>query len=590
MDLNTFHKHISTVTLHRGKQYYDQGAVVLLQDQEFGFWYAEVEGSQLYSVQVELSGSYQIEGYSCDCPHDVQVCKHIVAVLYELRDHIRNPFKYLIEEEEIDDSSLQKDQNVDLIDLVNRLDVGDLKGFVISHALKDRHFTSALFRAFQNQNPVTDLQEQYTQQIREAARASNRQGFINRRAASTLAGKLNDYLTKASEDFLKENFKDAYIISKTVMQELVGQIIEQAEDSDGHLQNVLSDALAVIEMLALSSRCDKDIKKDIHRYLANALETNDYFAHGDFGEDCFDIFRHLSAELNESEAFLALCDGNIVEPSSVWIDNYRTAFYTKQKISFFDHIGDADQALKLINENLYIFDIRYNYVLRLIESTDYQQAKKLIYEGLIIAEQSDHAGIIFSWQKQLLRIADLESDTVTTRELSYLLAFEGIFNAEYYLKWKSTFPAHQWQAELVRLVENVVEAVELEAQQESANHWWSKNQTLLSRLAPIYIEEKLWHPLFKLVEAYPSLEALLRYMHFLADDYESEVAEMLCLALILAGDKADSRSAYAQIASQMKDIIHLMPDRKPQILAAAQELRYKYPRRKAMLDEFRGIR
>jgi hypothetical protein len=92
------------------------------------------------------------------------------------------------------------------------------------------------------------------------------------------------------------------------------------------------------------------------------------------------------------------------------------------------------------------------------------------------------------------------------------------------------------------------------------------------------------------VEGYPSLEVLLTYMKYLAKEFEPQLAELLHPALLIAGDRADSRSGYARLASCMNQCIKLMPASRASILEAAQLLKAKYPGRPAMLDELKAVK
>ena len=48
---------------------------------------ADVEGSELYEVIVEMNDGGEIYDISCDCPYDMEdYCKHEAAVLYALRN------------------------------------------------------------------------------------------------------------------------------------------------------------------------------------------------------------------------------------------------------------------------------------------------------------------------------------------------------------------------------------------------------------------------------------------------------------------------------------------------------------------------
>jgi uncharacterized Zn finger protein len=73
MNLKNFQQQINPTILQRGKVYYDDGLVDLLDQDEEGVWQAEVEGSEVYQVEVELGKNGEIESFSCDCPHDADV-------------------------------------------------------------------------------------------------------------------------------------------------------------------------------------------------------------------------------------------------------------------------------------------------------------------------------------------------------------------------------------------------------------------------------------------------------------------------------------------------------------------------------------
>jgi len=54
MNLNDFEQHIEPTVLKRGRSYYKSGAVVSLAEVDGGVFQAEVQGSETYTVSVEL--------------------------------------------------------------------------------------------------------------------------------------------------------------------------------------------------------------------------------------------------------------------------------------------------------------------------------------------------------------------------------------------------------------------------------------------------------------------------------------------------------------------------------------------------------
>lgn len=88
MKLFDFEKNIPQKILDRGMDYHYEGAVLELLDHEEGEWRGLVLGSRSapYQVKVSLDGE-DILSWSCTCPYTTgAVCKHVVAVLYELQE------------------------------------------------------------------------------------------------------------------------------------------------------------------------------------------------------------------------------------------------------------------------------------------------------------------------------------------------------------------------------------------------------------------------------------------------------------------------------------------------------------------------
>ncbi len=88
LTLQNFETQISSTILQRGKQYYQNQAVVSLEEKGENTWQAEVEGSQTYQVELTLKNNNEITDYFCDCPYDGDTCKHTVAVFFALREQM----------------------------------------------------------------------------------------------------------------------------------------------------------------------------------------------------------------------------------------------------------------------------------------------------------------------------------------------------------------------------------------------------------------------------------------------------------------------------------------------------------------------
>ena len=141
MNLKNFQQEISPLILQRGKGYYNEGAVNDLEE-EAGLWTANVEGSEVYVVEVELGENGEIDTFFCDCPHDADVCKHIVAVFYELRDRVKT----------IKLTPFYESKTVVFGDILQKVTEVELKGFVAFYAASDKDFKHEFELYFANKD------------------------------------------------------------------------------------------------------------------------------------------------------------------------------------------------------------------------------------------------------------------------------------------------------------------------------------------------------------------------------------------------------------------------------------------------------
>ena len=88
MNLSNFEELIEAQIVERGHHYYQHQFVSRVERiGEFEFS-AQVLGSEVYTVYLQLDEDMNIKEHSCTCPYDWgSYCKHKVATLYYIRDH-----------------------------------------------------------------------------------------------------------------------------------------------------------------------------------------------------------------------------------------------------------------------------------------------------------------------------------------------------------------------------------------------------------------------------------------------------------------------------------------------------------------------
>lgn len=131
-----FENSIEKKILDRGFDYYEQEHVEDVEALGNGEFSAIVEGSEDYDVFIKIEND-KITEYACTCPYDYSnVCKHIVAVLYHIRDAEMHKEEYF--------STIEDD----LIEVMKTIPARELYTFIINYAKRNRKFREDFFEEF----------------------------------------------------------------------------------------------------------------------------------------------------------------------------------------------------------------------------------------------------------------------------------------------------------------------------------------------------------------------------------------------------------------------------------------------------------
>lgn len=132
-----FEQVIDTKITTSGYRYYAYGHITDIQLKDFGEWVAKVKGSQSYDVDLRIGNGY-VEHFKCDCSDGClgEVCKHVVAVLYHIKEgrlQTHEDFMNLTEE---------------VKGLLRDLSKEDMKAFMVEFATQNRKFREKLMAEF----------------------------------------------------------------------------------------------------------------------------------------------------------------------------------------------------------------------------------------------------------------------------------------------------------------------------------------------------------------------------------------------------------------------------------------------------------
>lgn len=574
LTIQNFEKRIGKSMLNKGTQYFANGAVLEIEENN-GDWTAEVEGTEDYSVEVTIKKDQEITGYFCDCPYDGDICKHVVAVFYAIREEIayrpvipkkggaKNPFD----------------------DLLSKITAEEYAGFVKEYAKKNKDFKTAFEIFFAEKDDRADVGQKYTDLVRKLVNKYSDHGYVDYRSSSGLANEIDKLIGKASEMVNKRNYLDAFTIANVVLTE-TQEVLASADDSNGSLGGVVYDIVKLIDSIVTRDEIPYDLKEHIFSVLHKGFTGSRYFDHSDAGYDLFSLFENLSIELKKEQVFLDFIDKEVLKLTGKH-DDYQRNFYRTHKINFLKALGRIKEVEELVQQNLDIESVRQGEVDKAISKADFEGAKTLITGGILIAEKQNHPGTVSQWEKQLLRIAILENDIESMRHYYKKFALDRHWiNGEYYNKWKATYPTEEWRVIIDALIE---ETIKKTTKAHFNDRWTPLNAHLLTAVSPFYIKEQYWDRLFALVKNESKLDRILPYHQYLVHEYADQLLPIYLPGLEAKGDNASDRSQYAALVKLMEDLIKDMPVGKQQILEVAKKLKMKYPRRPAMVQELNRL-
>ncbi|MDO8993250.1 MAG: hypothetical protein Q7U83_09315, partial [Daejeonella sp.] len=331
-----------------------------------------------------------------------------------------------------------------------------------------------------------------------------------------------------------------------------------------------------------------NLREEVYNYLLKELGDKSYYEYGDFGYELFDIFETLAIDLSRSNEFFSFIDKQVSNLTGKY-DDYRKEFFISRKIELLKLSGNNTEVENLVQQNLEIVEVRQGEINKFIQEKDYVKAKVLIKEGIEISDKKGHPGTTLQWEKELLRIAFLENDVELIRHYTKYFAFDRWFSKEYYDQWKATFNQEEWIVTIEAYIDETLKKILGNNERGRGKLWFTANPPVLSAIAPVYIEEGYWDRLLDLVKKETDLDVILQYHSHLSKRYPDELLALYLPAFELAGDHANARNQYKDVVNKMKRVIKDMPQFKADIVAVAQKLKSKYPRRPAMVDELNRI-
>lgn len=315
---------VDNTILARGKEYYNEGCVRTIEISK-GKINAEVEGNNVYDVEIWIEEG-EIKGI-CSCPYNREICKHIIATLYQWvnrgKDKARDISEKITKSPEFNEY-LEKLSKEELVRLVSDLSRSYKE---VKRDLSLRIATTSL-----DGEAITTIIKQFKAEFRN----------------NNLDYYALPYVMKSIER-IKRSMENA---SPEIQMPLLESFIDEAtkayedgaDDSDGKLGEFIASCIEDLSKAISAQKISFNSKKELFKKYFLAIEKDEY----SFDESYFDL---LLTIVKKPEEYNYLIDEvkKLIESNQ---NKYDKEGYKEFLIELYEKSGQEKEFLKEIEKKL----------------------------------------------------------------------------------------------------------------------------------------------------------------------------------------------------------------------------------------------
>lgn len=572
---------VSRQLFAQGEEYYEAGAVLGLTEDAPGEWTATVEGTEDYAVEVSIEGD-EVTSWYCDCPHQGDICKHVVATLLAIRDREKDskndfPSDETEAEEAVDPEEIRKLADAcrsreDIQQLLSFTNPQELSRFVCDYASEHSDFKAALLDRFLAKELAAKSKEKdYKEAVKKAFANHIHKSYRHANTWdydwATVFGRLDILLKKAS--FFLDTERMGYVIA-IALQTLrsIGENYDEAllyNDDDLYVSDYCDQAGDLLIKVAKHPATTRAQKMEMLQELKQIAQIPAYRDYDIYETDELMIQINLLAQ--SADKALELLDGLLEERKDTH-DLYQVVL---RKVELLQEQHEEQKAADTICQYLYLPEIRKEEAARLIDNSQYEEAIRLLDEGIEIAKGQGNTGMMTDWLKTKLEIYEATHRVSEVVDTCRLLFISGRDRMEYYDRLKRMVAPTQWKEFLDAMMQETDFATD-----------YSYGE---SDEAEIYVKEKDYERLYQLLSSikHGQLQALMKYSHHLKSTHSELLVPLYTSLLDEYAEYNLGRVHYELLVKALACLQKLNGGRKT-VQQLISTYRMKYRRRPAMME------
>ncbi len=556
MNIRHFESEIDRTILARGYDYYTEGNILEVFSRGKNEYLVQIEGSEIYEVEVKFDESGRIERSVCDCPYDFgPVCKHEAAAYYELRDMINGESDREVAQE-------QAVKHSDLAEVLNELSKKQLIEIIVKIAQQDAVLNNSLIFKYAQGCDAEELDKCKKLIAAIVKKHTGREGFIGYRGAGSFAQELSEVLEKPGET---ANVLLKVDIACLVLEEAV-EAFQYADDSDGNIGGLANEALErVHEAIADNAQWEPEMRERLFLKLLQESEKTIFDGWEDYRVTLLGMCS-LFADVETLRNTLKVKIESLVHKyASQQYQKYTNEALLGIWLDILQEYGTAEETEQFIIDNIHYSSFRKSLINKYEQENNYDRVVELALEG----EEQDkgYAGLVLKWQE--IRYA-------AYREL-------------------------QRKEEQMMLAEQLLLAGKFEYYHELRQLAGEEGRTLYDRLKQRLKQEDGWSArsmYLKLIDEAKDLDEMMEYVKKhpetieeyagrLAGKFKNEINVIYCDQIRETAHRAMNRSNYQRVCDMLRRY-HGIAGRDNQA-ALIGELRELYRKKPAFMDELNQL-
>ena len=396
---------------------------------------------------------------------------------------------------------------------------------------------------------------------RYIAKNTNYSNYMDYYTLNDVGSHFTALLSKVSET---GKWADQVKLSMAIIKQLNEQIYE-IDDSEGQVSGAILYAFKLL-MEKVPSLSEEQ-RKGLFKELIFLLQTPEIYQ-WNCGVETWHIICNLVENEEDWQVFNKILKTKI--PTAT--DHLKEEIATCSLVSL-KKINKSEADIKAFClENKEIPRIAEELVGMAVREENFVLAREIIAEGIKLAKERNHKGVVNQWYRNYLTVAIMENNLMEISKWSRFMFFED-FNMDDYEFFKEHNDTKNWPNELQKLITDL----------KICNYYYKHNI-----LQKVYATEQMLDELFFSVENHSSefyeideYEETLKLQNKkrLVDIYENRIRKYLIGHI--------SRQYYKVAASYIKKIKKLGGEKRANDLVS--ELRVRYKNRKALIEELKTI-